>query len=43
MRPTYAVANPAYKKELKRIMDLQIREATDDDCSIGLLARSDSG
>ena len=41
--PTYAVANPSYKKELKRIMDLQIREATDDDCSIGLLARSVSG
>lgn len=38
--PTYSVANPAYKKELKRIMDLQIREATDDDCSIGLLVRS---
>ncbi|AXT84667.1 hypothetical protein C6I20_05320 [Aeromicrobium sp. A1-2] len=38
--PTYAVANPAYKKKLKRIMDHQIREATDDDCSIGLLARS---
>ena len=41
--PTYAVANPSYKKELKRIMDLQIREATDDDCSVGLLARSVSG
>lgn len=38
--PTYAVANPAYKKELKRIMDLQIREATDDDCSIGVLVKS---
>jgi len=38
--PTYAVANPAHKKELKRIMDLQIREGTDDDCSIGILARS---
>lgn len=38
--PTYAVANPAYKKELKRIMDLQIRAGTDDDCSIGILARS---
>ncbi|RPF29042.1 PP2C family serine/threonine-protein phosphatase [Georgenia muralis] len=38
--PTYAVANPAYKKELKRVMDLQIREGTDDDCSIGILARS---
>lgn len=37
---TYSVANPAFKKELKRIMDLQIREATDDDCSIGILARS---
>jgi hypothetical protein len=34
---------PTYKKDLKRIMDLQIREATDDDCSIGLLARSLSG
>lgn len=40
--PTYAVANPAYKKDLKRIMDLQIREATEDDCSIGILARLDS-
>lgn len=40
--PTYAVANPAYKKDLKRIMDLQIREGTDDDCSIGLLVRSRS-
>jgi hypothetical protein len=38
--PTRTVANPAHKKELKRIMDLQIREGTDDDCSIGLLARS---
>lgn len=38
--PTYAVANPTYKKDLKRIMDLQIREGTDDDCSIGLLVRS---
>lgn len=35
--PTRAVANPAFKKDLKRIMDLQIREATDDDCSIGIL------
>ncbi len=38
--PTYAVANPAHKKELKRIMDLQVREGTDDDCSIGILART---
>lgn len=38
--PTRAVANPTHKKELKRIMDLQIREGTDDDCSIGILARS---
>lgn len=38
--PTRAVSNPAYKKELKRIMDVQIREGTDDDCSIGILARS---
>lgn len=38
--PTRVVSNPAYKRELKRIMDLQIREATDDDCSIGILARS---
>lgn len=38
--PTHSVANPAFKKDLKRIMDLQIREATDDDCSIGILARS---
>lgn len=37
--PTYEVANPAYKKELKQIMDLQIRARTDDDCSIGMLAR----
>lgn len=37
--PTRTVANPAYKRELKRIMDLQIREGTDDDCSIGILAR----
>lgn len=38
--PTNVVSNPAYKRELKRIMDLQIREGTDDDCSIGILARS---
>lgn len=38
--PTYPSSNPLYKKELKRIMNLQIREGTDDDCSIGILARS---
>jgi hypothetical protein len=38
--PTRSVANPAFRKDLQRIMDLQIREATDDDCSIGILARS---
>lgn len=38
--PTRTVSNPAHKKELKRIMDLQIREGTDDDCSIGMLIRS---
>ena len=38
--PTHPASNPSYKKELRRIMDRQIREGTDDDCSIGILARS---
>ncbi len=30
--------NPEYKKQLKRIMDTVVRERTDDDCSLGILA-----
>lgn len=30
---------PEYKKRLKRVVDTQIREATKDDCAIGILAQ----
>lgn len=31
--------NPEFKRQLRRIMDTQIRTRTDDDCAIGILAR----
>lgn len=37
--PRRQVRNPEHKKRLRRIMDTQIRAATRDDCSIGILGR----
>lgn len=33
------VRNPEYKKRLRRLVDTRLRQATKDDCSIGILAR----
>ena len=38
MRPTHA-RNPEQRKRLRRFVDTQLRRATKDDCSIGILAR----
>lgn len=37
--PTRQTANPTHKKALKRIVNTQIRAATKDDCSVGILGR----
>lgn len=37
--PARQSKNPEYRKRLKRVVDTQIREATKDDCAIGILAR----
>lgn len=39
--PTRQTTNPAHKKALKRVINTQIRAATKDDCSIGILGRRD--
>lgn len=36
---TNNVRNPAHKKRLRRLIDTRLRQATKDDCSIGVLAR----
>ena len=38
--PATQAKNPAYKKQLKKVVDLKIRNATKDDCSIGILGRA---
>lgn len=38
--PTVQTKNPEYKKQLRRLVDLKIRFATKDDCSIGILGRT---
>lgn len=37
--PTRQVKRPEHKKRLRRVVDTRLREATKDDCSIGILAR----
>lgn len=37
--PKVQVKDPNYKKQLRRLLDTKIREATKDDCSIGILGR----
>lgn len=37
--PTYQVRNPTYVKQLRQFIGTTVRQATKDDCSIGLLAR----
>ena len=37
--PTVQVRNPSYKRQLRRLLDTKIRQATKDDCSIGILGR----
>lgn len=37
--PTRHVRSPEHKKRLRRVVDTRLREATKDDCSIGILAR----
>lgn len=36
---TTQARNPRYKKRLRRLVDTRLRQATKDDCSIGILAR----
>lgn len=40
--PGAQTKNPAYRKQLRRLVDTRIRSATKDDCSIGILARKSS-
>lgn len=37
--PTRSASNPAHKREVRRLLDTKVRDATKDDCSIGILAR----
>ena len=37
--PTRQVKNPEHKKQLRRLVDIKIRKATKDDCSVGILGR----
>jgi Protein phosphatase 2C len=37
--PTRQTKNPEYRKRLRRLIDTKLREATKDDCSIGILGR----
>ena len=37
--PTRQTKNPEHKKRLRRLIDTKLREATKDDCSIGILGR----
>lgn len=37
--PTRQVRNPLHKRRLRRLVDTRVRQATKDDCSIGILAR----
>lgn len=38
--PSRTVKNPEHKKQLRKLVDTRIRNATKDDCSIGILGRA---
>jgi hypothetical protein len=37
--PSLQLKYPSYKRQLRRLLDTTIRDATKDDCSTGILAR----